>query len=143
MIIILAWSTHIKLAMTLNLTFFKTLLMLAIQSLEDSINLNLFSLLIEIMICFLDGTFVIMFIFGLSLPLLLIIFWMFFELTLLEKLDLPLIMSISMSMSMSILDGSAHKKIRKYASFHLNYYLTTSYNSQNTIQYRHRHRHRY
>ena len=57
------------------------------------------------MICFLDGTFVIMFIFGLSLPLLLIIFWMFFELTLLEKLDLPLIMSISMSMSMSILHG--------------------------------------
>ena len=52
-----------------NLIFFKVLLRLVICELENSINFVLLSLLIEIMTCFLDSSFVVMFSFGFSLLL--------------------------------------------------------------------------
>ena len=75
--IIPAWSMYTKSAMTSNLIFFRALLRLVMWVLEDSMNFNLFSLLIGIMTCFLEGSFVVIFNFGLDLLLLLIILWMF------------------------------------------------------------------
>ena len=62
--------------MTSNLIFFNTLLRLVIYTLEDFMNLVLFSLLIEIITCFLKRFFVIIFSLGLGLPILLMILWM-------------------------------------------------------------------
>ena len=59
--------------MTLDLIFFSTLLRLVIWTLDNSMNFDLFLLLIGIMTCFLDGPSIIMFNFGLDLLSLLII----------------------------------------------------------------------
>ena len=63
--------------MTSNLMFFKTLLVLVICELELFINLLALSKLIGIIICFLDGHFIVIFSLGLGLLSLLIIFWIF------------------------------------------------------------------
>ena len=61
--------------MTSNLIFFNTLLRLVICMLEDSMNLALFLLLMEIITCFLEELFVVMFNLGLGFLILLIILW--------------------------------------------------------------------
>ena len=68
---------QIKSAMTSNLMFFKALLVLVICELELFINLLALSKLIGIIICFLDGHFIVIFSLGLGLLSLLIIFWIF------------------------------------------------------------------
>ena len=75
MIVIPAWSICTKLAMTSDLMFFNTLLRLAMCSLEDSINLILFLLLIGMITCFLDGLFVVIFTLGFGFPTSLMILW--------------------------------------------------------------------
>ena len=61
--------------MTSNLIFFNALLRLVIYTLEDSMNLALFLLLMEIITCFLEELFVVMFNLGLGFPTLLTILW--------------------------------------------------------------------
>ena len=78
-IVMPAWSIYTKSAMTSDLMFFNTLLRLAICLamclLENSMNLVLFSLLIEIITCFLDSFFVVIFTLGFGFLLPLIILW--------------------------------------------------------------------
>ena len=69
------WSMHMKSAITSDLIFFNTLLKLVICVLEDFINLTLFSLLIGMITCFMEGLFVIMFNLGLGFPIILMILW--------------------------------------------------------------------
>ena len=69
------WSMHMKSAITSDLIFFNTLLRLVICVLEDFINLTLFSLLIGMITCFMEGLFIIMFNLGLGFPIILIILW--------------------------------------------------------------------
>jgi len=67
---------HMKLAMTSDLIFFNILLRSVIYVLENFINLALFSLLMEMITCFLERSFVIMFNLGLGFLILLMILWM-------------------------------------------------------------------
>ena len=61
-----------KSAITSDLISLSALLRLVIWTLDDSMNLALFSLLIGTITCFLDGPFIVMLIFGFGLLLLLI-----------------------------------------------------------------------
>ena len=74
-IVMTTWSMHMKSAITSDLIFFNTLLRLVICVLEDFINLTLFSLLIGMITCFMEGLFIIMFNLGLGFPIILIILW--------------------------------------------------------------------
>ena len=65
-----------KLAITSDLIFFNILLRSVIYVLENFINLALFSLLMEMITCFLERSFVIMFNLGLDFLILLMILWM-------------------------------------------------------------------
>ena len=74
-IIISVWLKPTKSAMTSNLILLSILLRLVIYELKLSINLFLFLMLIKIIICFLDGSLVVIFNLGFGFPDSLTILW--------------------------------------------------------------------
>ena len=89
-VVIPAWLDWTKSTITPDLIFLNALLILTIWVLESSINFVLLSLLIVPIICFLDGSFVIIWILDLDLPSPLMIFecFWFFLAYKLEKVSL-------------------------------------------------------
>ena len=66
-----------KFAIMLDLIFLSILFMLVMCAFEEAINLDLLSLFIEIIICFLEGSLVVILILGLAFPKSLIVLWIF------------------------------------------------------------------
>ena len=62
-----------KFAIILDLIFLSTLFILVICAFEEAMNLDLLSLFIEMIICFLEGSLVVILILGLAFPKSLII----------------------------------------------------------------------
>ena len=76
-ITMLYWSIHAKSAMISDLMFFSILFKFAICMLDEAMNMDLLSLLMGTITCFLERPFIVMLILGFNLPESLIILWMF------------------------------------------------------------------